>query len=183
MQNIKRLEHLLNDLAVGPHYLFASADLRSGLADCSEAAFAPLLTRATRSGILKRVCRGIYLNPRASYQPGLVLYHTAARLRAGHFVYLSLESALSMHSVISQMPINRITLMTSGRGGEIDCGDFGRIDFTHSKRSIADCADELNYADDMRLWIASASLAYRDLKYVGRNLDLVNQDLLGETTA
>ena len=182
MQSIKQLERLLDTLAVGSHYLFASADLRSGLADCSDAAYAPLLTRACRSGLIERVCRGIYLNPRASYQPGLVLYHAAARLRVGHYVYLSLESVLSNHGIISQVPINRITLVTSGRNGEINCGRFGRIEFTHSKRLISDCADALSYADDLRLWIASPQLAYRDLTFVGRNRELVDLHALETLT-
>lgn len=180
MQSMKQLQEILEQLATGSHYLFASQDLRSGLPNCSDAAFMSLLTRATRSGILLRVCRGIYINPRADYQPGLVLYHAAARLRAGHFVYLSLESVLSMHGVISQMPLNRITLMTSGRGGEIKCGDFGRIEFTHSKQSIGDIANDLDYAEELRLWLASPQLALRDLKHVGRNLDLIDTALLEE---
>ncbi len=180
MQSMKRLQQLLEQFADGEHYLFSSQDLRSGLADISDAAFMSLLTRATRDGLLRRVCRGIYINPRADYQPGLVLYHAAARLRAGHYVYLSLESVLSMHGIISQMPLNRITLMCSGRGGEIKCGDFGRIEFTHSKQSIDAIADELHYAGVLRLWVASPLLALSDLKHVGRNLDLVDQALFEE---
>ena len=180
MQGIKQLQRILDELYTGTHYLFASRDLRAGLADLSDAAFAPLLSRAARDRIIERVCRGIYLNPRADYQTGLVLYHTAARLRAGHSVYLSLESVLSNHGIISQMPIDRITLMTSGRKGEIDCGRFGRIEFTHSSRSISDCADQLSYADELRLWVASPQLAVRDLRFVGRNLDLIDADLLEE---
>ena len=83
MQSIKQLERLVGQLATGEHYLFASVDLRAGLPDLSDAAFDPLLSRAVRAGVLERVCRGIYVNARANYSAGLVLYHAAARLRAG----------------------------------------------------------------------------------------------------
>lgn len=59
------------------------------------AALRNLLARAARSGVVERVCRGIYINPRATYPHGYELYHAAARLRADHFNYLSLESALT----------------------------------------------------------------------------------------
>lgn len=60
-----------------------------------------LLSRAAKSGVFERVCRGIYVNPRAAYPRGLMLYHTASKLRAGNFNYLSLETLLSDAGVIS----------------------------------------------------------------------------------
>ena len=56
--------------------------------------------------------------PEVHYPSDLVLYHAAARLRADALCYLSLESVLSDAGVISQIPINWITLMTSGRSGK-----------------------------------------------------------------
>jgi hypothetical protein len=42
-----------------------------------------LLSRATKAGLLRRVCRGIYFYPVRDYPTGHLLYHAAARLRAG----------------------------------------------------------------------------------------------------
>lgn len=36
----------------------------------------------------------------------------------GEYNYISLESALSEYGIISQIPIDRLTIMTTGRKGE-----------------------------------------------------------------
>jgi hypothetical protein len=173
---------VLDDLASPERAIFALADLRSALPDLSLDRCKVLLSRVVKRGDLQRVCRGIYLYPRAKPDPHQVLPRTAARLRTGHFLYLSLESVLSQHGIISQLPMDRLTLMTSGRSGLIDCGQWGAIEFTHTKRGPEDCRGELAYDEDRHLWIASPRLAWRDLHFVGRNLDLVDQDLLTEPT-
>ena len=173
MQALRILAKCLGSLATPEHYLFAPADLRSLVPSLSDAAFRSMLTRAVASGVLDRVCRGIYLASHVAHASGLVLYHAAARLRAGHLLYLSLESALSEHGLISQMPLGRITLMTTGRGGAINCGVRGVIEFTHTKRRANRFCGQLSYDPARRLWVAAPKLALRDLRRVGRNLDLV----------
>lgn len=180
MQPRRQLVAILDQLASPERAIFALADLRSALPERSADQFKVLLSRAVTHGELQRVCRGIYLYPRAKPDPQRVLPRTAARLRAGHFLYLSLESVLSQHGVISQLPMDRLTLMTGGRSGLIDCGRWGSIEFTHTKRGPEDCRGELAYDHDRHLWLASPQLAWRDLRFVGRNLDLVDQDLLRE---
>jgi len=61
--------------------------------------------------------------PRVAYPAGLVLFHTGARLRASGFNYISLETILSDAGVISQIPMNWITLMSSGRTTTVSCGN------------------------------------------------------------
>ena len=95
MQPIRRLLRVLEAVSSPDRYLYALADLRSALPEMSDNLLNVLLSRAVGRGDLVRVCRGIYLYPRVEYNPGLVLAHTAARLRAGHLLYLSLESALT----------------------------------------------------------------------------------------
>ncbi|TVR16531.1 MAG: hypothetical protein EA401_01180 [Planctomycetota bacterium] len=180
MQSSRQLLAILDRLASPERAIFAVADLRSALPEQSRDQLKVLLSRLVKRGDLQRVCRGIYCYPRARPDPLLVLPRTAARLRAGHFLYLSLESVLSEHGIISQQPLDRLTLMTSGRGGLIDCGDWGCIEFTHSKRGPGDCQGELSYDATRQLWLASPQLAWRDLRFVGRNVDLVDQQLLEE---
>ena len=139
-----------------------------------------LVSRAEKGGLLKRVCRGLYLYPLVSYPKGLLLHHAAARLRAGEFNYISLESALSDAGVISQIPMNWITLISSGRTHIVNCGNFGRIEFIHTKRSPGSLSDYLTYDSRCHLWRASVALAIKDMKITGRSTDLIDWEAVNE---
>lgn len=180
MQPMKQLSRTLERLAGAENYLFALDDLRGALPDTEPGTFKALLSRAQKAGVLKRVCRGIYLYPRVNFPAGLVLFHAAAKLRADAFNYLSLETVLSDAGVISQIPLNWITLMSSGRSHIVDCGNFGHIEFIHTKRKSADVADQLSYDPDCRLWRASVALALLDMKLTRRSTDLVDWSLADE---
>lgn len=180
MQSIKRLDGILAELADRDHYLFMLSDLRPALPHLSMTALKALVSRAEHSGLLCRVCRGVYLYDRVVYPPGDVLFHTAARLRADCFNYISLESALSDAGVISQVPINWITVMTSGRGGTIRCGSWGTIEFVHTRKHPAAVQDQLTYDRRCRLWRASVRLSLQDMRATRRNLDLVDRSLADE---
>ena len=175
---MKKLEQVLASLADAEHYLFANADLEAVLGGCR--GLAVLLCRAGKAGVLRRVCRGIYLYPRVPYPKGLVLFHAAARLRASGFNYLSLETVLSDAAVISQVPINWITLMSSGRSQVMEAGDFGRIEFVHTTQLPTALASELTYDGERRLWRASVRLALRDLRATRRSQDLINSEVVHE---
>ena len=105
-----------------------------------------------------------------------MLFHAAARLRAGEFNYISLETALSDAGVISQAPMNWITIMSSGRKNTIRCGEWGTIEFVHTSRKPAKLRDNLTYDERCRMWRASVSLAMRDMRLTRRSLDLVNRE-------
>ena len=156
------------------HCLFRPSDLAAAVPDCSQ--LAVLLSRATKAGLLKRVCRGIYLYPVQDYPAGNLLFHAAARLRAAEFNYISLETALSDAGVISQVPMNWITLMSSGRSHIVNCGDYGHIEFVHTEQNPEDLAGELTYDADKHLWCASVKQALRDMKATRRSMELVDQE-------
>ena len=177
---MKRLADTLADLADGEHYLFSVHDLAAVTPDQSDSAFKALLGRAGKNGLIQRVCRGLYLYPRVDYPFGLVLYHAAARLRAGEFSYLSLETVLSDAGVISQIPLNWITLMTTGRNYTFDCGAFGHIEFIHTKKTPANIAPRLHYDPRCRLWRASVAQALQDMKQARRDTDLVDWEIANE---
>ena len=105
------------------------------------------------------------------------LHQVAKRLRSGELVWESLESALSRWNVISQIPVDRVTFMTTGREGEFRTA-YGVIEFTHCKLSWDRILPNLIARDDGLTPLASKQWAYRDLKAVGRNLDLVDMDEL-----
>lgn len=172
MQPLKKLALTLESLADKEHSLFASSDLEGAFGDHDH--LSVLLSRAVKAGLLKRVCRGIYLYPKADHPMGELLFHAAARLRADEFNYISLETALSDAGMISQIPMNWITLMSSGRSHTVDCGEFGHIEFVHTEQRPEEIANELVYDAARRLWRASEKQALRDMKVTRRSMDLVN---------
>lgn len=179
-QPLRRLYEGLDRLASPKRYLFTPADMRALVADISDEAYRALLSRAAKGGRLERVCRGLYIYHPAKPVGGLVLFHAAARLRAHEFNYISLETALSDCGVISQIPINWITLMSSGRTSIIDCGRWGKIEFIHTHQKPADLTQNLIYDTRCGLWRASVAQAVRDMKMTQRDLDLIDWSLVDE---
>ncbi|WP_275099288.1 type IV toxin-antitoxin system AbiEi family antitoxin [Sedimenticola hydrogenitrophicus] len=180
MQPIKQLTRALAELASAEHYLFSLADLRALLPALSDAAFKTLLSRAVSEGHLARVCRGLYLYERVDYPRGQLLFHAAARLRADTFNYISLETALSDAGVISQIPINWITLMSAGRSNIIRCGAWGSIEFVHTRKRPDDVAGQLRYDQRCHLWRASVALALQDMRATRRNMELIDWSVVNE---
>jgi len=125
MQPMRILSSWLQQNASNKHYLFSLQDLRALCPELSNAAFKTLLSRTVHRGYLLRVCRGLYVYTKAIPPNGLLLFHAAAHLRSNEFNYMSLETVLSEGGVISQVPINWISIMSSGRGNIISCGEFG----------------------------------------------------------
>lgn len=178
MQPLKQLTQSLRTLADREHCVFAPSDLAAAVPECEQ--LAVLLSRATKAGLLKRVCRGIYFYPVPDYSAGYLLFQAAARLRAGEFNYLSLETVLSDAGVISQVPMNWISLMTSGRSHVVDCGDYGHIEFVHTAQRPEDMSDALTYDSERHLWRASVRQALRDMKATRRSMELVDEEVARE---
>lgn len=176
MQPMKHIRQWLSTNTDESRYLFTFRDLRPLCLKLSDAAFKVLLSRAVSSGLLTRVCRGIYLFKEKYPKDGLILYRIAALLRADTFNYISLETALSDAGIISQIPSNWISIMSSGRSSKISCGDFGTIEFIHTQQKPSTLIPELTYDSSCGLWRASVDLALRDMKRAHRNFDLVEEE-------
>jgi hypothetical protein len=176
MQPIAKLADILETVTSPEHYLFTASDFYQIFPDMSLKNLNVLLGRAVKSGLLARVCKGIYLYPKSNYPKGFELYHTAARLRDSTFCYLSLESVLSEAGIISQIPLGWITLMTGGRSGLIDCGNWGHIEFIHTKKMPGQLAPFLTYDSRYRLFRADVPLALRDMRSAKRSTDLIDWD-------
>ena len=174
MQPIRQLMDTISRLANPQACLFTPTDLRSILPDHSELAFKTLLSRTVRDGHLARVCRGVYLYKKATPDHGLILPHAVSKLRPQSLNYLSLESILSEAGLISQIPMNRIMVMSSGRSGVIDCGPWGSIEFVKTKQEANQLVGQLVYDPKNRLWRASVAQALRDMRATHRSLDLIN---------
>jgi predicted transcriptional regulator of viral defense system len=133
--------------------------------------FRKSLGRMERLGLVVRVARGIYLNPRARSLPLDLLSVLVSFLRPWCFNYLSLESALSEAGIISQMP-SRLTVMTTGRKGVFET-PYGIIEFVHTSRSEDEILKEVNYDSFREIYVATPQRAERDLRRVGRNTGLI----------
>lgn len=130
----------------------------------TDAAFKTLLSRAVHDGALTRLCRGLYVYEKAGPNRGLILCHTVAKLRPLGLNYLSLETVLSDAGVISQIPMNRIMVMSSGRSGVIDCRNWGSIEFIKTRQRPDELVGNLEYDPRDRLWRASVKQALRDMR-------------------
>ena len=138
------------------------------------------LQRMVKDGLLIKAARGIYINALAAARhSGWMVEDIAKALRPGKLSYVSLESMLSEHGVISQIPMNRLTVMTTGAGGTHET-PFGTIEFTHTKRSVPDILDRTIFMRGRPLRIAKKHAAVSDLLRVGRNTDMIDYEELNE---
>lgn len=180
MQPMRTLINWLQKHSSPGHYLFSSQDLRALCPDVSAAAFKTLLSRTVKLGYLERVCRGLYAHNISDNSNGMLLVHAAAYLRSNEFNYISLETVLSDAGVISQIPINSISIMSSGRSNKIACGRFGAIEFIHTTQRPVEVMDQITYDENSRMWRASVRLALKDMKRAHRNCDLIDWDIANE---
>jgi len=182
MQPIRSLERTLRSISSPQNYLFSLADLATILPEHDRNGLIQIASRAIAAGFLSRACKGLYLladTPRT----GLELFHIAAKLRAGCFNYISQETILSEAGIISQIPVSRVTIMTSGRSAHIHCGAFGTIEFTHTKRDLACLSRRLGYDGQRRMHYAPVVIAWEDLRAARRNNHLVDKEALGDYLA
>jgi len=103
-----------------------------------------------------------------------VLERIVKALRPGAYNYVSLESALSEYGLISQILIDRLTVVTTGRKG-IYTTPYGVIELTHTKRTVENILDNTQKSDHHLLRFAKRDTALRDLLRVGRNLHLLHK--------
>ena len=180
MQPIKYLQTWLCDNASEDRFLFTLKNLRALFPDLTNNAFKTLMSRAASSELLTRVCRNIYLFRSKMPLNGLLLFNIAALMRANEFNYISLETVLSEQGIISQIPVNWISIMSSGRSTTISCGEFGTIEFVHTARKPKDLMKNLVYDSKCGLWKADKHLAIKDIKRTQRSLDLIDWDIVNE---
>ena len=176
MQQIAAIRALMHHETTGPP-VYTRKDLAKIFREDDMNALNACLNRLVRSQVLQRAVNGVYVNALSPKRGADTLEHIARAMRRGHHSYVSLESALSEYGAISQIPM-RLTVMTTGRRGEYPT-PFGVIEFTHTARSVPDVIDgTVDAGRPLRL--ATRQTAYRDLKRVGRNLELVDESVPDE---
>ena len=177
MKIVKALQSL-NELDKKGRYVYTSKDLGTVFSEDRRSTFLAGLNRLVKYGILQRATRGVYIFAYSRNRGADTVDLIAKLLRRGHYNYISLESALSLYGAISQVPIDRLTVMTTGREGEF-ATPFGVIEFTHTKRSKTEIVENIRNMD-RPLRVAKRVIALRDLKRVGRNIHLVNEQMMHE---
>ena len=152
-------------------YVFAQRDLAKLFPAERGGTLQASLGRLVGAGVLTRAAKGIYVFALSRHLGADTVEAVARAMRPGRYSYVSLESALAEYGAISQAPVDRITIMTTGRKGEYRT-PFGVIEFTHTKRRLAELLDSIvDVGRPLRL--ATRAAAWRDLKRVGRNTHLV----------
>jgi hypothetical protein len=160
-------------LSNGRDLVLHQKDLLNLLDRVDSSASRMLLSRAVSAGVIVNPIRRLYIfTPNKLINPS-TLYKVAQKLRSNHFNYLSLESVLSQDGLISQLPMDRITVMTSGRSQVFILAGIGVIEFTHTKKDMEALAPHLSWDDDLEMFRVTPAFALKELKRVGRNLDLV----------
>lgn len=161
-------------------WLFTAATLRLYFPNEKERSFyrALKLHAEGTAPLIRPFCRGLWYNPSAACLPTEPLLAAVPAIRPFEFNYLSLESVLSEAGVISQMPMTT-TVMSTGPELERLETPFGALEFVRTTR--ANIQDDPKIIMSPRgLPIASVGVAWRDLKRVGRNLNLVDREALDE---
>jgi predicted transcriptional regulator of viral defense system len=173
MNRLAAMQVLKQQAGLG-RFVFLKTDLAKLFPDERSKALSEALARLVKAGLLVHAAHGVYLNPMFR---GDVLEHISRAMRRGKYNYISLESILSEYGLISQIPTDHLTLMTTGKGGVYKT-PYGVIEFTHTKRSIADILNSTMKDKNRPLRIASKETAIRDLKRVGRNTHLLIEEAL-----
>jgi hypothetical protein len=135
-----------------------------------------MMKRLADQGVLIRAARGIYVNPHARSRPPDMRRGLLRFLRPREITYVSLEAKLSEAGVISQIA-TALTCMTTGSPGRFET-PWGAIEFTHTDRKIDFLADVLVQDDGTPE--ATIRTAIRDLRRVGRNLHLIDEESLAD---
>ena len=152
--------------------LFTTSDLSLLLGEPMSPRFSKFLHKATKSKVLTRVCKNIYINPLMPPDGRAILAKIAKLIHWDKFIYISLESQLSHLGLISQILFDRITIMTTGRSGKIETL-YGVIEFTHTEYSVESLTEDVYFDPDIEFFRAKEHKAIKDLKRVGRNIDMV----------
>ena len=175
------LIEFLDLLSENSIYAFTNGMIRNIFPGEPEENLKKTLKRAVENCVIERACRGVYLYTRTNSQNPYKLESVAAALRGGNYSYISLETALSEYSIISQMTLNYLTVMTTGRSQKYTT-PYGVIEFTHTSRRESDIVLNTHWQDGRPLRAANPETAFEDLKRVGRNTHMVSMETYHEVT-
>ena len=135
-------------------------------------AFTKFLADCVKKGILRRVAKGVFESTLTPPDPDIAIYKIIKKLRSGVLNYISLESQLSHTGAISQVLIDRVTVVTKGRSGTFST-PYGIIELTHTKKPISSISPNLYFDSDIKMYRATTKQAIADLKHCNRNTHML----------
>ena len=135
-------------------------------------AFTKFLADGVRKGILRRVAKGLFESTLTPPEPDTAIYKAIKKLRVGVLNYISLESQLSHTGAISQILIDRVTVVTKGRSGTFST-PYGVIELTHTKKPMNSIFPNLYFDPDIKMYRATTQQAIADLKHCNRNVHML----------
>lgn len=174
MTKSERLIALFADTVKAGGGIHTTAELAAMLGERPTTALTKLLSDSVKKGLLRRVAKGLYESRITPPEGTTAIYKIAKKLRPGVISYVSLESQLSASGLISQLPIDRLTLVTKGRSGVFKT-PYGVIEFTHSKKKLSHIAAQLTFDPSIQMYRATDQQALADLKDCNRNLGLLER--------
>lgn len=166
----------LDDMDRHGVWAFTPATFSALLGDPNPNYLKLMMKRLADQGVLIRAARGVYVNPHARSMPNDVRGGLIRFLRPREITYVGLESKLSETGAISQVT-TALTCMTTGSPGRFDT-PWGAIEFTHTNRHVA-LGTDVHTREDGVLE-ATVERSARDLRRVGRNVDLIDAETLAE---
>ncbi|MBM7074531.1 hypothetical protein JQC92_21350 [Shewanella sp. 202IG2-18] len=153
--------------------VFDTAELAYMLGETVSSHFRKFLSSCVKKGVLERVVQGVYISTITPPDSISILIEIAKKLRPNVFSYISLESQLSHTGDISQIVMDRLTIVTKGRKGIFETL-YGTIEFTHTKKKLTQLEERVYFDDEIKMFRASVELAIADLKACGRNLQMLD---------
>lgn len=169
---------LLDKMGEQNVFLFGMHDLSAIFQESGET-LKSTLKRLLSNHVLEKIGNGVYANPKLIKCDPYRLERIAAYFRPDSVNYLSAESVLCNLSIISQQMLDRITVMTTGRSGEFKT-PYGTIEFTHTKRDPFELLDETTQPEGFPIRMADKHIALRDLKKIGRNLNMIDWEAFND---
>lgn len=135
------------------------------------------LKRLVAAGMLDNIARDLYWHDDPSPSAIPAIEEIAVALRPGELDYIGLESAASLWNVISQIPVDRLTVVTTGREGVFST-PFGIIEFVHTAKSPRDILENTVDYPGHALRLATKSYAVKGLVRAGRSVDMIDWEEL-----
>lgn len=149
-----------------------STELAFMLGEKKSPVFTKFLADCVKRGILRRLTTGIFESVITPAEPSTAIYKVVNKLRGGVLNYISLESQLSHTGDISQVIMDRLTVMTKGRNG-IFTTPYGVIELIHTKKPVDKIAPNLYLDEEIGMYRAMPLQAIADLKRCNRNLHML----------
>jgi len=134
--------------------------------------FTKFLADCVKKGVLRRVAQGVFESALSPPEASTAIYQIIRKLRGSVLSYISLESQLSHTGEISQVMMDRVTVVTKGRSGTFST-PYGVIEFTHTKKSVTEIFPNLYFDASINMYRATSEQAIADLKDCRRNIHML----------